>query len=170
MEGQGVFFKRHGEVMRFGDLNDDNAELAPASLAADFKLLSFTVGAFLLLAATVSVFYFSTVQNGLALIGCLLALLTLRAFIEVLNLRQRRKAGKSVPPLVEKLLTRFFASIAARASGASGNIAAQARQMAQDGVPLEDICRKLNPDYGTWSDTEKTLFRTFVEAMIRERK
>ena len=115
----------------------------------------------------------ATTANGLLLICGILAILTLIAGLSISKLDDQdrqaeayRELGQGIRNLVKASTTIAYAEPEVHRVDAA--TLEDARRMASEGAPIDDICRAVDPGYDGHDPAHQQAFRRIVEAMIKE--
>lgn len=127
----------------------------------------------MLASLTVLSYVSATTANGLLLVSGILALLTLMAGLSISKLDDQdaqaetyRQIGQDIRKLVDVSTSYGYA----RPEVHRVEVATveDAKRMAIDGVPIDDICRMIDPDHDCHDPMRREAFRRIVQAMITQ--
>ena len=139
-----------------------------------FKLIykvGMTIVTLLLGAGAVFAYLSATPGNGLLLVSGILALLTLMAGLSISKLdwqdeqaEKFRQIGEEFRGLVQ--LSTSHVHTEPEVHRVDSRTVDEARRMAADGAPLDDVCRMIDPDHDRNDRYHQEAFRRIVQAMI----
>lgn len=147
---------------------DRARSLFKAIYKAGMVLVTLTLGGLAILA-----YVSATTGNGLLLISGILALLTLIAGLSISKLDDQdaraetyRQIGQDIRNLVKVSTHHVHTEPEVYRVDASG--LEDARRMASEGVPIDDICRAIDPGHDHHDPVHQQAFRKIVQAMIEQ--
>jgi hypothetical protein len=130
-------------------------------------LVTLTLGGF-----AIAAYLSATTANGLLLISGILAILTLMAGLSISKLDDQdrqaetyREIGQDLRNLMKVSTIHTYAEPEVHRVDAA--TLEDAKRMAADGAPIEDICRAVDPGYDHHDPAHKQAFQKIVEAMIK---
>ena len=146
----------------------DSLEQTRAGLLKVYKGLLLGVGTVLLAAAFYTALV-ATTANGLALVAFLLLCLAGAAFGGMWKYERRASSGPTnVVNLVQAIEPHVSMLITEPQVGVLGNQAIErAKELSQEGAPLDAICREVNPEYGQWGSFQQQAFQRVMEAVLQ---
>lgn len=127
----------------------------------------------LLAAGSILAYVSATPANMLLLISGILALLTLIAGLSISKLDDQdrradtyRQIGQDIRNLVKVSTTRSYSEPEVHRVDAT--MLETAKRMAADGLPIDAICRAIDPEHDSHLPAHKEAFRNVVKAMIEQ--
>lgn len=126
----------------------------------------------MLAGAAILAFANATMGNGLALVGGILTVFTLIAGLSISKLDWQDKQAENYRPLGNLRDSINFSTNYTFAEPEVHRVdlatVEEAKRMASDGAPIDDICRVIDPGHDGHLPAHKEAFRKIVQAMIEQ--
>ena len=139
-----------------------------------FKLIykiSMTLLTLMFASGAILAYVSATPANMLLLVSGILAILTLMAGVSIFKLDDRdrqaenyRQIGQEFRKLVK--VSTSYAHAEPEVHRVDLATVEEAKRMAADGAPIDDICRSIDPGHDGHDPAHKEAFRKIVQAMI----